>query len=216
MENSILQLEQEAARLQMNPHFIFNALNSIQGFISTNDAVQAKKYLAQFGKLMRLILENAREEFIPLQNEISMLENYLALEQLSANHRFEFVITHTESIDPARIEIPPMMIQPFVENAVVHGVNKKAEKGKITIHFRTYGNVLLCEINDNGIGRRQSAHINRQSRPGHKSTGISVTTRRLKQYSQHREVDAGIEIIDLEVGGTPTGTRVVIRTPFEG
>ncbi len=126
MENNILVLEQEAARLQMNPHFIFNALNSIQGVISTNNAPQAKKYLSRFGRLMRLILENAREEFIPLENEISMLDNYLELEKLSANHGFDFTITHDEGINPAGIEIPPMMIQPFVENAVVHGLKKEA------------------------------------------------------------------------------------------
>jgi ligand-binding sensor domain-containing protein len=216
MEKSILELEQEAARLQMNPHFIFNSLNSIQGFISINDPVQAKKYLAKFARLMRLILENAREEFIPLQNEINILDNYLELEKLSTNHKFDFTITTDESIDPENIEIPPMMIQPFVENAIVHGIKKKEGRGIITVHFKTAGALILCEITDNGIGRKKSGLLNGQTRSNHKSTGISVTTRRLEQYGQHLKVNAGVEIIDLEEDGNPTGTRVIISSPFEG
>lgn len=216
MEKSILELEQEAARLQMNPHFIFNCLNSIQGFIATNDPFQAKKYLAKFAKLMRLILENAREEFIPLQNEINILENYLELEKLSANHKFDFVVTKDESIDPENIQIPPMMIQPFVENAIIHGVKKKEGKGLISVHFKIDGDLMTCVITDDGIGRKMSGDINRQTRSSsHKSTGISVTQKRLEQYGLHRKVNAGIEFVDLEQAGNPTGTKVIISTPFE-
>jgi ligand-binding sensor domain-containing protein len=216
MEKNILELEQEAARLQMNPHFIFNSLNSIQGFISTNDAVQAKKYLSKFAKLMRLILENAREEFIPLQNEVNILDNYLELEKLSANHKFDFVIHVHESIDPESIEIPPMMIQPFVENAIVHGIRNKEGKGNITLHFSIKAELIICEITDNGIGRKRSAQIKDTSRPHHKSTGISITMQRLKQYGHHRKVEAGISFIDLEENGIGVGTKVIMATPYEG
>jgi ligand-binding sensor domain-containing protein len=216
MENSILQLEQEAARLQMNPHFIFNCLNSIQGFISTNDAFQAKKYLAKFARLMRLILENAREEFIPLTNEIHILENYMELEKLTTNQPFAFSITVDEAVDAERIQIPPMMIQPFVENAIVHGVKKKNAPGEIRIHFRLNGQMLECEVTDNGVGRKRSAEMNRNSRQAHKSTGISVTTKRLEQYGQQGNLPAGVRIIDLEENGLAAGTSVIISTPFEG
>ncbi|MCG8696822.1 MAG: histidine kinase, partial [Bacteroidales bacterium] len=136
MEKNIIELEQEAARLQMNPHFIFNSLNSIQGFIATNDQFQAKRYLAKFARLMRLILENAREEYIPLQNEIDILDNYLELEKLSTNNKFDFVIKVDDEIDSEMTEIPPMMIQPFVENAIVHGIKKKEGNGLISILFK--------------------------------------------------------------------------------
>jgi len=215
MEKNILELEQEAARLQMNPHFIFNCLNSIQGFISVNDPFQAKKYLAKFAKLMRLILENAREEFIPLQNEISILENFLELEKLSINHKFDFTITMDESIDPEGIQIPPMMIQPFIENAIIHGLKKKEGKGLITIHFSINDELLICTLQDNGIGRKKSGQINEEFRPDHKSTGIAVTQKRLEQYGLHRKVKAGIEFVDLEENGIATGTKVIISSPYE-
>jgi ligand-binding sensor domain-containing protein len=215
MEKSILELEQEAARLQMNPHFIFNCLNSIQGFISTNDPFQAKKYLAKFARLMRLILENAREEFIPLQHEINMLENYLELEKLSTQQPFEFSIKMEESIDPERIQIPPMMVQPFVENAIVHGLKKKDSKGSIAIHFKIKDEVLICTIRDNGIGRKQAAHVNGHSRGQHKSAAIPITQKRLEQYGSYRKVNAGVEITDLQDEGEPSGTEVIVSTPYE-
>jgi ligand-binding sensor domain-containing protein len=215
MEKSILELEQEAARLQMNPHFIFNSLNSIQGFIATNDPFQAKRYLAKFARLMRLILENAREEFIPLRNEMDILENYLELEKLSINDKFDFTITTAEVIDPENIEIPPMMIQPFVENAIIHGIKKKEGKGVIHIRFEVKNELMTCTITDNGVGRKKSGEVNGQSRPNHKSTGISVTRKRLEQYGAHLRLNAGIEFLDLEEAGKPAGTQVVISIPFE-
>jgi ligand-binding sensor domain-containing protein len=215
MEKSILELEQEAARLQMNPHFIFNCLNSIQGFISTNDPFQAKKYLAKFAKLMRLILENAREEFIPLQNEINMLENYLELEKLTTRPAFGFSIVTDDSIDPQRIQIPPMMIQPFVENAIVHGIRKKETPGFISINFTIEGDVLKCTISDDGIGRLKASAMNATTRSHHKSTAIPVTQKRLEQYGQFRQVKAGIEIKDLFDDGKPSGTSVIVSTPYE-
>ncbi|NJK85186.1 MAG: histidine kinase [Bacteroidales bacterium] len=209
MEKNIIHLEQEAARLQMNPHFIFNSLNSIQGFISINDAVQAKNYLSKFAKLMRLILENSREEFIPLQNEVDILRNYLELEKLSASHSFDFLIGISEEIDASHIMIPPMMIQPFVENAIIHGVKKKEGKGRIQIHFSLKGErVLLCEVTDDGVGRERSISANKT----HKSTGIAVTRQRLEQYKIQTGVNTGIEIIDLK---DPCGTTVLLLLPYE-
>ncbi len=213
-EKSIIELEQQAARLQMNPHFIFNSLNSIQGFIATNDAFQAKKYLAKFARLMRLILENAREEYIPLENETDILRNYLELEKLSTNNKFDFNINIDESINPEIIEIPPMMIQPFVENAIIHGIKKKSDKGLIEINFSKNDNLIICDIIDNGIGRQLSGKHKPQTK--HKSTGISVTKKRLEQLKIQTGTDAGIEIIDLkDKNNNPKGTKVVISIPFE-
>jgi LytS/YehU family sensor histidine kinase len=215
MEKSIIELEQEAARLQMNPHFIFNSLNSIQGFIATNDAFQAKKYLAKFARLMRLILENAREEYIPLQNEADMLENYLELEKLSKNNKFEFSINLSKDINTETLEIPPMMIQPFVENAIIHGIKRKEGQGRIEINFNTKSSLLICEVIDNGIGRQKSFET-KDKNSKHKPTGMLVTKKRLEQLKILTGFEAGYEIIDLmDDNSNPAGTKVVISIPFE-
>jgi ligand-binding sensor domain-containing protein len=215
MEKSIIELEQEASRLQMNPHFIFNALNSIQGFITLNDAFQAKRYLSKFARLMRLILENAREEYIPLQNEIDILENYLELEQLSSNHKFEYGIYVQDGIDTEAVEIPPMLLQPFVENAIIHGVKKKEGQGLIHVNFRMSGPLVICEVIDDGIGRQRSAEL-KDKKSKHKSTGMMVTTKRLEQFKLQTGVNAGVEIIDLKnENQSPAGTKVVVAVPYE-
>jgi ligand-binding sensor domain-containing protein/two-component sensor histidine kinase len=216
MEKNIMELEQEAARLQMNPHFIFNSLNSIQGFISANDAFQAKRYLAKFARLMRLILENAREKFIPLQNEIEMLENYLELERLSKNNKFEFKISVREDIEPEMIEIPPMMIQPFVENAIIHGIKNKEGQGKIDISFSLHNSILACEVIDDGVGRAKAMEIKARTNANHKSTGMLVTKKRLEQLETIAGIHAGFEIIDLkDEKNSPSGTKVIISIPVE-
>ncbi len=213
MEKNIIELEQKASRLQMNPHFIFNSLNSIQGFIAVNDAFQAKKYLAKFARLMRLILENSREEFIPLSNEIFILENYLELEKLSLNQRFQFEINLAGNIDKEEIEIPPMLIQPFVENAVLHGIRSLKENGYIKLNFSLDDNILICEIEDNGVGRKQASGNKPISK--HKSTGIMVTKKRLEQIVFETKQSGGIEIIDLKnENGKPIGTKVVMKIPI--
>jgi ligand-binding sensor domain-containing protein len=216
MEKNLMELEQEASRLQMNPHFIFNALNSIQGFISTNEASQAKKYLHKFARLMRLILENAREKFIPLQNEVEILDNYLELERLCKNNKFDYKITLANDLDSSSIEIPPMMIQPFVENAIVHGIKNKEEQGLIEILFRIDHSTLICEVTDNGIGRKKAAEIKAKYNVGHKSTAMSVTQKRLEQLQSMSGEPAGFEIKDLTNGeGLVMGTKVIIKIPVE-
>jgi sensor histidine kinase YesM len=144
-----------------------------------------------------------------------MLENYLELEKLSTPLQFEFSITLDESIDPERIQVPPMMIQPFVENAIIHGLRKKDSKGSIVIHFKINGEVLICVIRDNGIGRKQAGLINGQVRGQHKSSAIPITQKRLEQYGSYRKVNAGVEITDLEEEGKPSGTAVTVSTPYE-
>ena len=215
MEKNIIELEQEASRLQMNPHFIFNSLNSIQGFIALNDAFQAKRYLAKFARLMRLILENAREEYIPLQNEIDMLENYLELEKLSNNHKFEFTIHVHESIDTEATEIPPMLLQPFVENAIIHGIKRKEGQGRIGINFSINHSLVICKVTDDGIGRQKSTEI-KDHKSKHKSTGMVVTTKRLEQFKLQTGANAGVEIFDLKDElDHSIGTKVVVSIPFE-
>jgi ligand-binding sensor domain-containing protein len=215
-EKNLLELEHEASRLQMNPHFIFNALNSVQGFISSNDPFQAKRYLAKFARLMRLTLENAREEFIPLDSEIELLTNYLELEKLSTKNKFEYSIVINPEVDPEIAEIPPMMIQPFVENAIVHGIKPKEDVGHISIQFSINDNLLVCEIIDDGVGREKAKEINLEKRKGHKSSAMLITKERLDQISKEAGIESGFKIHDLkDENNIPSGTKVIITIPYE-
>ncbi len=210
IEKEMLMLEQKALRLQMNPHFIFNALNSIQALVSSNDSKTARLYLAKFSKLMRQILDNSRKPTIPLENEIAALENYLAIEQFCHNHRFEYQLIIDEAVDAEELELPPILIQPFVENAIIHGVSQIEYLGKISVRFSLVGKYLKCEIQDNGIGRSAAAKQKSQRDQQHKSTALLITQERLDLLNKSMD-QSSIEIIDLnDDSGKPTGTLVKI------
>ena len=155
LANNLLALK--SLRSQMNPHFIFNALNSVNGFIALNDERTANKYLSDFSQLMRAVLENSEEDFIPLQKEIELIELYTKLEHSRFKDKFEYDITIDEAIDVGSFKIPPMLLQPYIENAVWHGLRYKSEKGKLSINM-TQKNTeeLSITISDNGIGRKRS------------------------------------------------------------
>ncbi|HEY4787892.1 MAG TPA: two-component regulator propeller domain-containing protein [Bacteroidales bacterium] len=215
LERNILELERATGRLQMNPHFVFNSLNSIQGYITNNDKAQAKWYLSKFAKLMRLILDNAREEFIPLKDEIEILENYLILEKLRRNDKFEFTITVDDGIDTEAVEIPPMIVQPFAENAVLHGIKNKEGKGNIRVNFKMTERTLICEITDDGIGRDKARELKNISSAEHRSSAIAITEERLKQLGRDLNQDAGVNITDLKDGqGNACGTKVIMKVPI--
>ncbi|MFM2048273.1 MAG: hypothetical protein RI955_821, partial [Bacteroidota bacterium] len=177
MEKELIELEHKALRLQMNPHFIFNALNSIQSQIGTDNEQNARYYLAKFSKLMRQILDNSRNPLITLKEEIEMLENYLLIEKFCNNNKFEYSIVTDENIETDFIKIPPMILQPFVENAIKHGMKYLENiKGQIDIQLIEVENEIICTITDNGVGRIKSAELNRKSRETfHTSTALAVT-----------------------------------------
>ncbi len=212
MEKNLLSLEQKALQLQMNPHFIFNALNSIQGIISKQDHKTARYQLAKFSKLMRSILENSRETSIPLETEIETLEHYLAVEQFSRGNTFDFHVEVADNIDPEETYIPPMMLQPFVENAIIHGIAHIQEKGKITIQFERDFKTLQCTITDNGIGRQKAKAIKSQTDQQHKSTALKVTQERLDILNTKSNAKKSLEVVDLvDAHGEAAGTKVVVR-----
>jgi len=214
MGKNILELQQATSRLQMNPHFIFNSLNSIQGYIANNNTTEAKWYLSKFAKLMRLILDNAKEEFIPLSDEIYILENYLVLEKMRMNDKFEYTVTCEEGLDTDAIELPPMIIQPFAENAIQHGLKRKDGKGLLDIRFRIKDSLLICEITDNGIGRLAASELKNKSAAEHKSSAIRITEERLKRFGKESNHSASIDIIDLkDADGADCGTKVIINIP---
>jgi tetratricopeptide (TPR) repeat protein len=213
LENSLIDLEQKALRLQMNPHFIFNALNSIQGFITENNQSSARKYLSKFARLMRLIMENSANKTVSLQNEIDVLNDYLELTRLRFPEKFTFEIEVDEQIDVAECEIPPMLLQPFVENAVLHGLAAKESDGRIGIRFLRKQEMIECVIEDNGLGRKQAMEKKLHS---HKSTGMLVTEERLKAFGEQNEVKANLQIIDLfDNFGNACGTRVILDIPMQ-
>jgi sensor histidine kinase YesM len=207
LEKSVVELEQKALRLQMNPHFIFNTLNSIQGLIATKDTKTARLYLSKFSKLMRETLENSRESLISVEEEVSSLSHYLDLEKFSHGDTFEYNINVSEGAEI--FMIPPLLVQPFAENAIIHGLLPKNGGGLLDIRFREEGGSLVIEIEDNGVGRISAAANNAQKSSYHKSTGLQVTQERLDLINNNGA--GGIEIIDLMKGEKPLGTLVRLK-----
>jgi len=216
MNKRISEIRLVALRSQMNPHFIFNSLNSIQQFIHSNASDQAIKYLSKFSKLIRQILENSNESTILLIDEIKMMELYLELESMRFENKFYFSITVDEEIDEENTEIPSMLIQPFIENAIIHGLMSKKGKGHIWITLKQGENCLLCSIEDNGIGRAKAMQIKQKKISQHKSMGLSVTTDRLTILNQYKDREVVVDIEDLmDSNDQPSGTRVELIIPVE-
>ncbi len=204
--NQMLALK--SLRSQMNPHFIFNALNSVNSFISTNDERSANKYLSDFSKLMRSVLDNSEHNFIPLSSEINMLKLYLGLEHFRFKEKFDYQFNVSEEIDIDLYEIPPMLIQPYIENAIWHGLRYKAEKGILNVNISEEDSVLKILIEDDGIGRQKSQEIKTQNQKEKTSTGIKNIDNRLEILNSAYHLNIKVKITDLE-----KGTKVVIHIP---
>ena len=210
-----------ALRAQMNPHFIFNSLNSIQQFIYNNDREEAATYLSKFSKLIRQILEHSSQGTILLQDEASILNLYLELEALRFQDKFSFDIDIDEDIDAGYTEIPSMLIQPYIENAILHGLVNKEGEGHISVSIHPdehSENLLIVSIADNGIGREKAMEINKKKvfKYKNKSMGMSVTNDRLTILNQYQQQNIAVQIIDLkDEKGNALGTRVDIRIPVD-
>ena len=196
LQKELAEYEQKALHLQMNPHFVFNCLGSISSFIVQNGTDSAIKYLSKFSKLMRLTLEYSKESLIPIDKEIEGLQNYLELEQLRFNHKFNFNILKSTEIEDD-VALPPLLIQPFVENAIIHGVIPKKEMGNITIDFSIKDDSLICTILDDGIGINQSKLNKENSVVAHKSMALDIITKRLEMIASSTSKKATIEIEEL-------------------
>lgn len=204
LEKELIELEQKALRLQMNPHFLFNALNSIQSLVALENHQDARKYLQKFAKLMRLTLQNSRVDSIALSDEILTLKNYMELEQLTRSPAFNYEITTSDDIQPEEVYIPPMMLQPFVENAIKHGLPDLGSDGHIAVAFNRIGEAIECRIRDNGIGRKAAEEKVKGKSKTHESAAIQVITDRLRILNKEHQGNL-IEIRDLD-----EGTEVVI------
>ncbi|HZK07516.1 MAG TPA: two-component regulator propeller domain-containing protein [Bacteroidales bacterium] len=216
VEKQLLEIQQKALRLQMNPHFIFNSLNSIQSFILTRDVDMAINYLSRFSQLMRLILANSRQSMIALADEIKAITLYLEIEKLRFDNRFDYDIRLDPEIDEEFTGIPPMILQPFVENAIIHGLMHKTTMGSISIVFIKKGNNLFCTITDNGVGRERAMEIKNESGLGTKSRGMIITNERLELLSQNVDEKFSVQIVDLkDAEGQAAGTRVELTIPIQ-
>lgn len=210
IEQQIAQLEMKALRAQMNPHFIFNALNSIQTFMMKSETEQALSYLGRFARLIRNVLDSSQQNSVTISKEIRMIENYIELEKLRFADQFDCDIRVDDALDPDFTDIPTMILQPFVENAIWHGLLHKKERGTLTIVFKKEIDRVLCIIEDDGIGRERSAALKQQTGDEHHSRGIQITRDRLALYNKRFNLDMTFDIEDL-----PTGTRVNVWFPLD-
>ena len=208
-------LEKQALQAQMNPHFVFNAMNSIQYLISDGQEKAALSYLNKFGKLLRKVLETSSESTILVSDEILLLEHYVELECLRLDGKFTFSIDASPSLINEDIQIPSLILQPFVENAIYHGLAHKSGSGKLKIELLDKEEYVLATIEDDGVGRDESRLINRRMRKNHHSRGIELTKERLR-IIQRKKNDECIFFHDIkDAFGNPAGTRVEIKIPLK-
>jgi sensor histidine kinase YesM len=211
-----IQLKQRLFRSQMNPHFIFNSLASIQNSIINEDPMKASKYLARFSKLVRNILDSSTAETITLEDEINTIENYLTLQKIRYPEMINFNISVDDGLDVEATFIPPMLAQPFIENAIEHGLKSKEAKGNIEVRFTKKNQTLVLEIEDDGIGRPQAQENLKAKDPGHKSMATGITQERINVLNRKKKRKIHFNIIDLkDESGRARGTKVMIEIPFE-
>ena len=215
LEKKMIDIEQQALRARMSPHFIFNSLNSIQSFILGNDKRVANKYLSEFSKLMRSILENSNKKLIPIRKELSTLEYYLAIENIRFKNKFTYQFIIEEDINLDRFKIPPLLLQPYVENAIWHGImNKPANDGLLTITLKDMKTHLRFIIEDNGVGRQKANEIKSSQKITHQSAGMEITANRIDLVKTLYDQDFSINVIDLEQDGLAIGTQIEINLPY--
>lgn len=206
------EMSQTLLRAQMNPHFVFNAMSVIQSYIYDNDTEKSSRFLVNFSRLMRLILENSPKEFIPIETEVEILEKYLAMQKLRFENRFDYLIKVEDVLYTEHASLPPMITQPFIENAIEHGQLHTIEKSYIHVVFKKHGQMLNIEIEDNGIGRKGS-EMNKKSK-AHKSMAMSITKERIENINQKYKKEGFFSIEDLDKI-KQSGTKILISLPYQ-
>lgn len=197
-------------RSQMNPHFIFNALNSVNSFISENDQRSANKFLTSFSRLMRLVMENSEYDFISIQKELEILGIYLELEHFRFKDKFNYTIYADESLDDDDFEIPPMLIQPYIENAIWHGLRYKENSGNLSLKITKRETDLHIAISDNGIGRKKSAELKTNNQKKNRSTALRNIKERIQIVNELHGLKINVSIIDFNKDGTGTIVELIV------
>ena len=216
LKMQLANMEQQALQAQMNPHFIFNCLNAIQQLILAQETIKANNYLLHFSKLIRSTLDNSDKRFITLATEINYLQHYLILEELRFSSSFDYEVNIAKGINTNSIYIPAMLLQPFIENSLRHGIRQlENKKGIIRIAFEQLDNYLICEIIDNGIGRAAAEKLKSSMHIEYQSKGMSLTAKRVALLNTNTEHKITIEIIDsVDENNIATGTEVVVKIPI--
>ena len=209
--------EMQALRAQMNPHFIFNCLNSINRYIVKSDQATASLYLTRFARLIRLILDNSNNKSITLASELEALRLYIEMESIRFEKKFTCDISFTEEVYPESIYVPPLIIQPYVENAIWHGLLHKTTEGCLSVHISRKGNdILQCIIEDNGVGREKAKELKSKTASSRKSLGMQLTESRLVLLSRQAGFDASVGIEDMKnEHGEAMGTKVILNIPVD-
>lgn len=216
LQKQSAELEMQALRAQMNPHFIFNSLNSINRFILQNNRSMASEYLTKFSKLIRLILQNSQSSLILLESELESLQLYLELEEVRFDHHFQFTIHVDKDVDVSAIKVPPLIIQPYAENAIWHGLMHKEENGHLQIELYMEESMLCCKVADDGVGRRKAIGLKSKSASTHKSMGMQITASRIAMLQNGDQSGTQIKITDLILeDGTAGGTEVLLKIPVQ-
>jgi ligand-binding sensor domain-containing protein len=215
LQNRLATFELNALRAQMNPHFVFNAINSVQYFITENDPDSSQKYLSKFAKLIRYVVDNSRLSYISVKAEIEALTLYLELEALRFGDRMKYSFEIDDEVDTEYLQIPSMLIQPYIENSIWHGIMHKEGAGEIKIKLSMKDNTLCCVVEDNGVGRAKAMEIKKKKPVSlHKSVGMTNTRERLEIINQVSKNDLSVVVTDLySENNEPRGTRVELRVP---
>ena len=198
----------QSLRREMNPHFIFNSLNSVNQFIADNNELEANKYLTSYSDLMRKMMENSNNDYVMLHHEAELLKKYLELEKLRFPNAFDFEIHIDTSLDTETVKVPNMIIQPNIENAIWHGLRYKKEKGLLQLKFYKKDGRTCVEIDDNGIGLKESQNIKTKNQKLHESRGLKNVHERIKLLNDIYKTDIQFEII--EKTDKETGVKVKI------
>jgi hypothetical protein len=213
-EKQIAETEMIALRAQMNPHFIFNVLNSINKYILVNEGENASHYLTQFSRLIRLVLENSKSSKISLGADLQALQLYINMEELRFGNRFSYNINVQKNIDTQFVQVPPLLIQPYVENAIWHGLMQQETKGCLDIIItHPHENLLQIVVQDNGIGRKKAMVLKSKSATKHKSFGMQITKDRINIVNKLYNIQATVEYEDIYNEQIPAGTRVTLTIP---
>lgn len=211
INQQLAEAQLSALQTQMNPHFIFNSLNSIKSMILQNEQQKASRYLSKFADMIRTTLDQSKQAFTTINDNMEHLRNYLAMEKLRFDDSFTYLIKTDDEIDKENTLIPTMMIQPLAENAIWHGLIPKKGKKKLWIHFSALGETISCTIEDNGIGIKHSQQLKCLNRPLHKSVGLSNLRNRIKLINEKYNTNCTLEIIDLgDFNSNKTGCRAVL------
>jgi LytS/YehU family sensor histidine kinase len=211
IQTDLFESELKALRSQMNPHFIFNSLNSIQDLILQKDTNASYDYIVLFADLVRNTLNYSNKDFIPIEKELEFLEVYLSLEKLRFEEDFNYEVSFKGSKD---VNVPSLIVQPFIENALVHGLLHQSGQKKLTIEFE-YSQKLTCTVTDNGVGRKRAKEIQERRGNLHESFALDAIKKRLSIMSEQHGEEVGYTVFDLFDEDTPSGTKVVITMPFQ-